>query len=155
MRVMTSTDSKTLRTAPGELVSFGVSKKSLARLTGLVDDGDAGYALLDEHVDDVHDGGVHVGRRQVVVGADLDLLERFPQHLRLLDVHGDELEEAVLGDDADDGGALRLVVDVDDGYAAGAGLEHLAACFVERSFGVDGDGFYGGDAEGSLDIWGG
>ena len=63
--------------------------------------------------------------------------------------------EAILGDDTDNSGTLRLIVDVDNGNATGAGLEHLATCFVERAFGMDGYGLYGCNTEGSLDICGG
>jgi hypothetical protein len=96
----------------------------------------------------VHDGRVHVRRRQPLVRPHIHhVAQRLPQHLRLLDVDGDELEQPVLRDDADDHGAVRLVVDVDDGDAARARLQHLATCFVERAFGVHGDGFDGVDAE--------
>jgi hypothetical protein len=103
-------------------------------------------------MDDVHDRSIHRRSRKILVGADVQLPERFPQFLRLLDVDGDELEYTVLGNHADDHGPVCFVVAVDDGYTPGARFEHLAACFVHGSVGVDGDGFDGLDAEGLLDV---
>ena len=122
------------------------------KYTLLVDDGHARYALLHQHVNDVHDGRIHVRCREVVICPDEDLFQRFSKLLSLFYIYGNELKQAILRDDADDGGALRLVVDVDDGYAASAGFEHLATCFVERAFRMYVDCFYRGDAKGALNI---
>lgn len=48
--------------------------------------------------------------------------------------------------------SLGLVVDVHEWDAAGAGLKHAAAGFVEGFEGMDGDGFDGVDADGPLDV---
>lgn len=53
---------------------------------------------------------------------------------------------------ADDHLALGFVVDVDEGDAARAGLEHASAGFVEGFERMDGHGFDGGDAQGALDV---
>lgn len=123
--------------------------------TLLVDNGHARYALLHQHVDDIHDGRIHVRGGEIIICTDEDFFQRLSKFLRLFYIDCNELEEAVLGDDADDGGALRLVVNVHDGYAAGAGFEHFATCFVERAFWVYGNCFYRRDAKGALDICGG
>jgi hypothetical protein len=105
-------------------------------------------------MNDIHDGRVHGRCREIVICAYIGHLdERFPQPLRRVDVHCDELEYSVLGYDADDHGAVCLVVAIDDGDATRARLEHQAACFVYGAVGVDGDGFDGFDAERSFNLW--
>lgn len=103
-------------------------------------------------MDDLHDRGVHGSRGQIFVGSHIDLLQGFLQIRRLLDVDGDELQDAVLRDDAHDHVSLRLVVDVDQGYPPCSRLQHPAACLVQWFFRVDGHGFYGRDTKGFLDI---
>lgn len=119
----------------------------------LIQDGHAGDARLHHHVDDVDDGCIHGGRLQVAVGAEADVRDTLLQELRLDDVDGDELQQPVLRDDADDHLATRLVVDVDEGDAAGARLQHLATGLVEGTCRMDGQGFEGRHANGLLDVW--
>ena len=125
---------------------------SLTAHTLLIDDGHAADVLLDQHVDDVHDRRVHVACRNVLVGADVHLAQGLAQLLRLLDVDGNKLQDAVLCDDRHDHGAFGFVVDIDHGDAARAGLEHLATCLVDGPVRVDGYCFDGLDAEGLFDF---
>jgi hypothetical protein len=119
-----------------------------------VHDGHAGNVLLDEHVDDVHDRGVHGCCREIRVRANIgQLVERLAQLLCFFDVHGDELEDAILRYYADDHSPSRLVVAIYDGDTPRTRLEHLPACFVDGAVGVDGDGFDWLDAERLLDVW--
>jgi hypothetical protein len=104
-------------------------------------------------MDNVHDRRVHRGSRQILVRPYVELLERLSQLLRLLDVHSDELEYAVLRYYADDHRSTCFVIGVDYGYTPGTRFEHLAACFVYGSVGVDGDGLYGLDTERLLDVY--
>jgi hypothetical protein len=120
----------------------------------LVHNGHAGDVLLDKHVDDVHDGRIHGCSRQIRICANIrHLCKRLPQLLRLLDVHGDELQYAVLGYDADDHSAAGLIVAVYNGDTPRARLEHQATCLVDGAVGVDGDRLNGLDAECLLDFW--
>lgn len=89
-------------------------------------------------MDDVEDGRLHLRRLQVLVRAQVEMPQRFPEQLGLVYVDGDELQDAVLGDDADDHGPSGLVIDVDQGYTAGSSLQHASTCFVERLPGMDG-----------------
>ena len=75
---------------------------------------------LNKCLDDLNHRRIHVCVRQVLVGADVQITQRLTQHLRLLDVDGDELEDAILGQYADDHLALRLVVNVDEWDASSA-----------------------------------
>ena len=108
--------------------------------------------MLDQHVNHLNHGTLHPRRDEALVRAQGNLANRLLQALRLGDVDGDELEDAVLRDDVDDHGALGLVVDVDERDAPGARLEHAAAGFVEGTQGVDGDGFEGVDVYGAFDV---
>lgn len=79
----------------------------------MIQDRHAGDAVLGEHVDDIYDRGVHSGGFQIGVCAHAKIAQRLPQHLCLLDVDCDELENPVLRDDTDEHSTLRLVVNVD------------------------------------------
>lgn len=48
----------------------------------------------------------------------MQVTQRLPQHLRLLDVDRDELEDAILSQYADDHLALSLIVNVDEWNAS-------------------------------------
>lgn len=147
---MTSTASKTFSTVPMDISQ--VCRNPTLPPTGSVQNGHTRYALLNKHVDDVHDRCVHRCSREILVCTDIKLLQRLSQLLCLLDVHSDEFQYAVLSDDANDHGSTCLVIAVDNGDTPGARLEHLAACFVYGSVGVDGYGFYGFDAQRSLNV---
>jgi len=95
---ITSTDSKTLRTVPAA-VSSDIAPTDGLRHTLLVYDGYATDVLLDQHVDDVHDRCVHITCRNILVSTNVHLPQGFAQLLCLLDVDGDELQNAVLCDD--------------------------------------------------------
>lgn len=79
----------------------------------MVQDGHAGDTVLGEHMDDIYDWRVHGGGLQIGVCAHAKLVQGLPQHLRLLDVDCDKLEDPVLRDDTDEHSTLRLVIDVD------------------------------------------
>ena len=67
---------------------------------------------------------------QILVRADVQVTQRLPQHLRLLDVDRDEFENAVLGQYTDDHFALGLIVNVDERNATSTRFEHASASFV-------------------------
>jgi hypothetical protein len=105
-------------------------------------------------VNNVHDRRVHGRCGKIRVCADIgQLVERLAQFLCLLDVHGDELEDAILCDYADDHGPSRFVIAVHDWNASRTRFKHLPACFVDGAVRMDGDCFDGRDAERLLDVW--
>ena len=98
-------------------------------------------------MNEIDNGSFHHSSSEVAPSTDGHILERFLELLNLLDIDGDEFENTVLGDDADNGFAAGLVVHVDKRYPPGAALEHAAKCFVQGLGGVDGNGFDGVDAD--------
>lgn len=117
-----------------------------------VHDRNAGNALLDKHVDDVHDRCIHGRCSKVLIRSYVQVSEGPAQLLCLFDIDRDELQDAILCNDADHHGPICFVIAVYDGYAPGTRLEHSSACFVYGLVGMDGDCFYGFDAEGFLDV---
>jgi hypothetical protein len=69
----------------------------------------------------------------------VQVTQRLPQHLRLLDVDRDEFEDAILSKYAHDHLALGLIVNIDERDASSTRLEHTPASFVECLERVDGD----------------
>ena len=123
IRVTTSTASKTLYRTPSARVSTAKNTRSgQVPPTFRVQNWHAGYASLHKDVNHVDDRGIHGGGGQVVVGAQEDLTQRFAQPLRVAHIDGDEFENPVLGDDAEDVGSIGLAVVGDEGNATGAGL---------------------------------
>ena len=67
-------------------------------------------------------------------------------------VDGDELEDAVLRQDADDGLLARLVVAVDERKSASVRADERGAGVRERLVRVDRDGRRRGNVDGLLDL---
>lgn len=122
-------------------------------LTIPIQDRNARNALPDKHMDDIHDRGIHGSRRQIFVRSHIDVFQGFLQILRLLDVDGDELQDAVLRDNAHDHVPLCLVIDVDERYPPCPGFQHPTACLVQWFLRVNGNGLDRRDAKGFLDIY--
>jgi len=80
----------------------------------LVQNGHARNAALNKCLDDLDHRRIHMCVGQVLVRANMQVTQRLPQHLRLLDVDRNEFEDAILSQDADNHLALRLVVNVDE-----------------------------------------
>ena len=81
--------------------------------TLLVDNGHARYALLHQHVDDIHDGRIHVRGGEIIICTDEDFFQRLSKFLRLFYIDCNELEEAVLGKDRNNNFVPRLRVVVE------------------------------------------
>jgi hypothetical protein len=103
---------------------------------------------------DIHDRGIHGRGCKILICAHIQLSERLAQFLRLLDVHRDKLQYAVLCDDTDDHSPVCFVVAVDDWYTPGARFKHLTTCFVYGAVRVNRDCFYRLDSECLLDVCG-
>jgi len=97
-----------------------------------IQDRDTTDALLDQHMDDLDDRGINGRRLQFAIRAQVAyVLQRYPQQLCICDVDGDELEDSVLSQHANDERSLCVIVDVDDGDSPRPRLEHASAGFVE------------------------
>lgn len=96
------------------------------------------------HIDD---RSVHRCRGDVVVCAQQQLPKRTTQLLRIVYIDGNEFEDTVLGNNAENVGAICLAVIRDERDTAGAGLEHAPTGFIEGTFGVNGDGLGWCDAQ--------
>ena len=105
-------------------------------------------------MNDVHDGRVHVCCCEILIGTDVDILQRLAQHLSLLHIDGNELQDTILGDDADDHFTVGLIVYVDDWYAASTRSDHHATSFVEGLQWVNGYCLNRSDCNGLLDLCG-
>lgn len=98
-------------------------------------------------MNDVDNRRVHRRCRDVVIRAQQELAQRAAQLLSVAHIDSDKLQNAVLRDHTEDMGAVGLAVIRDEGNPARARLEHAAACFVEGTFGVNGDGLGRRDAQ--------
>jgi hypothetical protein len=135
-------------------VSLEIACVGVGIHTLLIQNGHAGNVLLDEHVDNVHDGRVHCCCRKIGICTNVwQLYERLPQLLCLLDVYSNKLQYAVLCYDADNHGPTRLIVAVNNGNTPRPRFEHFATCFVDGAVGMDGDGFYWLDSKRLFDFW--
>ena len=93
--------------------------------------------MLDQHVNDIHDGRVHVRRLQIARTDDVQVSERLSQFLRLFHVHSHEFQYTVLRHHRHDHGALSFVIEVDQGNTAGTGLQHAPTGLVQRAVGMN------------------
>ena len=88
--------------------------------------------MSDKHVDDLDDWSPHPGGLKVLVRAEVELSQRLPQHLGFGDVDGNELQDPILRNDADNHGPLSLVVHIDQRNSTCARLEHPPTSLIER-----------------------
>lgn len=103
-------------------------------------------------MNNINNRRIHRRRHDILIRAQLNLLQRPSQLLRLTDIDRHEFQDAVLRYDAEDERAAGLGVLRHEGDTSGARLDHACAGFVEGAFGVDGDCFGGCDAEGTFDF---
>lgn len=98
-------------------------------------------------MNDVDNRRVHGRGGDVVICPDQELTQRASQLLCIAHIDGNKLQDAVLGNHAEDMGSIGLAISGDEGGSARAGLEHAPTRFVQGPFGIDGDGFGGRDAQ--------
>ena len=94
--------------------------------------------MLHELVDDLNDRRCHLSSLEMLVGTKVEIHQRFPQHTCLRDVDGNELQDPILRDNADNHRTLGLIINIDQWNPACAGFEHPPAGLVEGFQGVDG-----------------
>lgn len=88
--------------------------------------------MSDEFVDNLNHGCSHLGCLEIIIGAQTEISQRFPQHTSLRDVDRYEFEDTILRHDANDHRSLGLVVEIDQGYPTCPRLEHASAGLVKR-----------------------
>ena len=132
---MTSTDSKTFVTTPVELATVYIFLE--IRHTIAVEDWYTRNIVVHELMDDIKHGRLHLRRLQIFVATKLEMSQRFPKQLSLMNVDCNEFEDAVLSDNADNHGPSSLIVNIDQRNPAGSSLQHATTCFVKRPLRVD------------------
>lgn len=97
-------------------------------------------------MDDINNRGIHRSRGDVIIRSKQELAQRTTELLRIGDIDGNEFQDTVLRDDAENVGPLGLAIAGDEGDTAGARFQHAPTGIVERALGVDGDGLWRRDA---------
>lgn len=102
---------------------------------------------------DFHDRCIHLRRLQILVRAKVKLTERLSKELCFVYVDSHELEDPILGKDADDHCTLGFIIDVHQRYSTRARLKHAPACFVERPQRMDRNRLDGTDTDGPFNVY--
>ena len=98
--------------------------------TVCIENRDAGYATMNELVDDIYNRRLDACCLKICECTDVQVPQWFAQKPGLSDVDCDEFENAILREDADDHGSFCVVIDVDERKTTGPGGYHSTACFV-------------------------
>jgi len=93
--------------------------------------------VFDKLVNDLNDRSSHPCNFEILIRAEIEILQRLPQHTGFGDIDGNELQNPILRDDADNHCTLSLIIDVHQRNSACARLEHPPTGFIERFQGVD------------------
>ena len=120
--------------------------------TVAVDNRYTGDRVVDKLMNDVEDRRLHLCGLQVLVRAQLEVLQRLSKELGIGDVDCNEFQDAVLSDYADDHSSLGLVVDINQWNPACFRVEHGATCFVQRLTGMYRNGLQWLNTDGFLDF---
>ena len=96
-----------------------------------IQDWNARNVALHQRVNDIHDRRIHRGSGKIMVGSNVQVAQWFSEILRLPNIDGDEFEDSILRDDADDHVALSLIVGVNNRDTASARDDHAAAGLIE------------------------
>lgn len=128
------------------------SLNGMLQLTVAVEDRHTRYRAVNKLMDDLEDRRFHLSCLEILVRAELEVLQWLAQQLGFRDIDRNEFQDPILGHHTDYHGTFSLIVNVDQWHPPRPRFEHAPTCLVQRLLGMYGYSLERLDANGSLDI---